>query len=70
MLYTQADVDQIKTAIAQGVLQTSFGERTTTFRSLEDMRATLALMEAEVAAAAGTAPPRMFQLYANGKGTC
>jgi hypothetical protein len=52
MAYTQADIDALKAAIATGAKRVKFGAgpdaRETEFRSLEEMRATLADMLAEV----------------------
>lgn len=54
--YTQADVDALKTAIAGGaVLQSmTFGDTTTTFRTLAEMLALLAFMQREVNGLSGT----------------
>ncbi|OYD80948.1 phage head-tail joining protein [Azospirillum brasilense] len=53
MAWTQDDVDTLKAAIATGAqdVQYSDGSRTT-YRSLKDMRDTLAMMQSEVDAAA------------------
>jgi hypothetical protein len=55
MAYTQADLDAIKAAIATGALRVKFGSgpdsREVEYRSLSDMNATLAQIEAEVAPA-------------------
>lgn len=56
MSWTQADIDTLRAAIATGARRVKFGAgpdaRETEFRSLSDMRATLAMIEAEVAGAA------------------
>ena len=67
MAWTQADVDVLKAAIASGVKQVVFNGRSTTYADFEQMRAALAMMEAEVAATTGTSSPRIFYGYA-GKG--
>lgn len=56
-LWTQDDVDRLKTAIAGGaVLQSmTFGDQTFTFRTMDEMLKLLALMQQEVNGAAGTA---------------
>lgn len=55
MAYTQADIDALKAAIATGAKRVKFGAgpdaRETEFRSLEEMRSTLADMIAEVSPA-------------------
>lgn len=55
-LYTQADIDALKAAIAGGaVLQSmTFGETTFTFRTLAEMLALLAYMQREVNGLSGT----------------
>jgi hypothetical protein len=58
--YTQAQIDALKAAIADGVLSVSFNGRTTNYRSLEDMLRTLAVMEAEI-----QQRPRAFVLTAD-----
>lgn len=53
MAWTQDDVDALKAAIATGAqdVQYSDGSRVT-YRSLKDMRDTLAMMQSDVAATA------------------
>lgn len=53
MAWTQTDVDKLKAAIALGALRVSYADRDVTYRSLEEMRQTLGMLEAEVNAAAG-----------------
>lgn len=52
MPYTQTDIDTLKTSIASGALEVEFGSgterRRVKYRSLADMRSTLAEMIAEV----------------------
>jgi predicted GNAT family acetyltransferase len=55
--FTQPQIDALKTAIALGVTQVSYKGVTTTYRSLEEMRQTLRMMEAEVSTG-GTTPRR------------
>lgn len=52
MSYTQNDIDQLQAAIAKGVSQARLGEEQVTFRSLAEMRSTLAEMKAAVNGAA------------------
>ncbi len=56
-IWTQEDIDKLKSAVASGVLTVSFNgppARSLTYQSLESMRALLAEMVAAVAGAAGT----------------
>lgn len=56
-MWTQADIDQLKRAIASGALEVRYADgRAVTYRSLDEMRQTLALMVAEVR---GAAEPRV-----------
>lgn len=66
--WTQADVDKLKAAIADGAaVQTiTFADQTFTFRSLDEMLKLLAIMVQEVNAAAGT--PKSHRLAATSKG--
>lgn len=69
MAWTQTDIDALKAAIATGALKVKFGagpdEREITYRSLADMNATLAQMQAELSPA--SAPPlRTVGAYGNG----
>ena len=59
MAYTQADIDELRAKIKSfaGVRGTSFGDQSTTF-DLEGALKLLALMEQEVAAAAGRSTTR------------
>lgn len=49
MAYTQADVDALEAAIKSGVLRSRVADRETTFRSLDEMNATLREMKRQVA---------------------
>jgi len=53
MAWTQTDVDKLKAAIAQGATRVRFADREVSYRSLAEMRDTLAMMQAEIDAAAG-----------------
>jgi hypothetical protein len=57
MAFTQAQIDALKAAIALGVTQVSYQGRTTTYRSLDEMKSALRMMEAEVNTG-GSAPRR------------
>lgn len=53
MAWTQTDIDALKAAIASGQLIVRSADRMINYRSLAEMRQTLALMEAEVAGSSG-----------------
>ncbi|MCG6111320.1 MAG: hypothetical protein MEQ74_03915 [Paracoccus sp.] len=55
MAYTQADADQLRANIAKGITSAEVNGEKVTFRSLADMRATLAMIEAELAGMGGGA---------------
>ena len=48
MAWTQADADALKAAIASGQLIVRSADRMINYRSLDEMRETLALIEAEI----------------------
>lgn len=60
MAYTQADVDAMRAALASGALKVKRGEEEVTYRSASEMRAQLAVMEAELAG--NTRGPKMRPL--------
>lgn len=68
MAWTQADIDKLKRAIADGgALQSiQFADQTFTFRSIDEMLKLLSLMEQEASTAAGTS--RAHRLAATSKG--
>lgn len=53
MAFTQTDIDALKKAIGTGALRVRFVDREVTYRSLEEMRKTLAMMQADLAEAEG-----------------
>ncbi|RVD09570.1 MAG: hypothetical protein EOS73_29400 [Mesorhizobium sp.] len=63
MAWTQTDIDNIKKAMASGVLTTKHGETMLTFRSMSEMERVLARMEAEVK---GSTSGAMFTEYHSG----
>lgn len=63
MAWTQTDIDNIKKAMASGVLTTKHGETLLTFRSMSEMERVLARMEAEVKGSTGGA---MFTEFHSG----
>lgn len=69
LVWTQADVDQLKAAVVGGVLTVSFSgppARTVTYQSLASLREALAAAAAAVDAAAGTRPS--YKLIGTRKG--
>ena len=69
MAWTQTDVDKLKKAMAQGALRVRFADREVTYRSLDEMQATLRMMAADVAAAAGKTRRRQVR-FQTSKGLC
>lgn len=68
MAWTQADIDEIKRAMATGALSVSYAgppARTVTFRSLAEMQALLAQMQQEVN---GSSSLTNYRLAATKKG--
>ena len=55
MAYTQADADRLRSAIAKGASEVEVNGERVRFRSLADMRATLAMIENELAGRTGAA---------------
>lgn len=53
MAFTQADIDKLKSAIAKGVTKVRLNNEEVTYRSLDEMRTILAMMEADVSGHAG-----------------
>lgn len=49
MAWTQTDVDALKAAIARGIKMVRQGHEIVEYASMSEMRAALAMMEAEVA---------------------
>jgi hypothetical protein len=49
MAWTQLQIDALKAAISTGVLTVKHGETLTTYRSLDEMKQLLAMMETDVA---------------------
>jgi hypothetical protein len=60
MAYTQADLDALSTAIAEGIKSVTFADgRKTEYQTLADMRALREDMKLEVAAATARTSPRL-----------
>lgn len=61
MAFSQADIDQLRAAIATGALQVRYADGSmVTYRSLREMQDTLRMMQADVSPAAGCTPSRSF----------
>ena len=60
MSWTQADVDALKKAIAEGVRVVQRGDRRVEYRSLDEMRQVLAMVQGEVSPP--TKPVRAFRV--------
>jgi hypothetical protein len=59
MAFTSVDRDTLATAIATGVLRVRYADgREVTYQSGADLRAALALVDAEIAGNSATATPR------------
>lgn len=48
MAWTQADADALKASIARGVRDVSYADKRVSYRSLDEMLATLRLIEREI----------------------
>ncbi len=71
MAWTQIDIDLLKSAIAQGATKVKFADREVSYRSLDEMRETLAMLQREVDAAAGIVVRRPRQVrFVTTKGLC
>jgi len=67
MAWTQQQVDAIETAIASGELTVRFGDRTVTYRSMEELLQARAVIKNALDAEAGTATDR-FSFAQTSKG--
>ena len=68
MAWTSADVDALKTAIAdgRGARSITFGDQSITFNSIDDMLKLLAVMAAEAAAVSGSTSRTRFAATSKG----
>jgi hypothetical protein len=67
MAWTQAHLDAVEAAIASGELTVHFGDRTVTYRSMDDLFRARAVIKDALQSEAGTAPER-FSLARSSKG--
>lgn len=58
MAWTQTQIDALRAAIASGKRTVTYGDKSVTYQSLEEMIALLRLMESEVAASGGASGGR------------
>jgi hypothetical protein len=65
-IWSQSDIDALKVAITRGVLSVTFGNRTTTYHSLKEMRLLLAEMVGSVSQQ--TTGPTGYRLGSISKG--
>ena len=54
MAWTSTQLDALKSALASGKLQIRFGEKMVTYRSVDELRKAIAIVEAEVNATTRT----------------
>lgn len=66
MAWTTTDRDALKKAIAQGAQRVRFADRDVEYRSLEEMRQVLAMIEADINTAAGVRRVRQVRFYTGG----
>jgi hypothetical protein len=69
-LWTQADIDTLKAAVASGVLSVEYSgppARRITYQSLESMQKLLAQMVTEVQAASGARPSYKLAAFRKGR---
>ncbi|HOQ47662.1 MAG TPA: hypothetical protein PK157_20295 [Bryobacteraceae bacterium] len=67
MAWTQQQLDAIEAAIASGELTVHFGDRTVTYRSMDDLLKARVVIKDALASDAGTAPDR-FSFAQTSKG--
>lgn len=63
MAWTQAQLDALDAAIAQGARQVQYADRAITYSSMAEMMDLRQRMADEIAEAAGTPRPRQFRIY-------
>ena len=67
MAYTEQQLQDLKNALANGMLRVKFADRDVQFRSVEELKQAIATVEQERAAANGTKIRRQIRIY-TGKG--
>lgn len=66
MAWTQTDVDALKSALKSGTRLVRYADKTIEYRSLQEMRELLRMMEADVADTAGTRVTRSYAKFSKG----
>lgn len=64
MAWTQAQLDALKAAYAEGTRSVSFGDRSVTYQSQAEMAAAITTIAADLARRATPARPRVWKAYA------
>ena len=62
MTYTTTQLDALKRALATGEHRVSFADKTVEYRSIEELRAAIRAVEAELARSAGTPAKRQIRV--------
>lgn len=60
--YSNEQLQALKDALARGVTSVNFGERTITYRSVEELKAAISVVEMEMAKSSGTVT-RQVRVY-------
>jgi hypothetical protein len=68
MAWTQAQLDELKSAYASGVMRVRHEDRWIEYRTAPEMERAIARIEAELAGAAGTRRTRQYRIWQSGKG--
>ena len=63
MAYTDAQLQALRDALANGVRRVRFGDREIEYRSVEELKAAISAAEAEIAQASTTPPTRQIRIY-------
>lgn len=61
--YTEAQLQALKNALASGVLTVSFGDRTMTYRSVDELKKAIAQVQGEIDKQNGTTTTRQVRTY-------
>ncbi len=63
MGYTEEQLQALRDALANGVRRVRFGEREIEYRTVEELKAAIAVAEAEIAQSSSTPPTRHIRIY-------
>jgi hypothetical protein len=61
-MYTEQQLEALRTALAGGVRRVRFGEREIEYRTVEELKAAIAAAEAELAKASGRSAIRQIRV--------